>query len=77
MRVKVTNNLGRNGRNDVWYRNRIGEVFFVGDKPDQFDIYRLDAKVHGKDYTGKGIHIHDCMPLAEIKIEFDKELFEI
>lgn len=78
MKVKVVNAMvGSGGKRDVWYRHHIGEVFVVNDKPDQYQIYRLDTIVHGIAMTGKGIYKDDCIEVEEIKAILDEVLFEI
>lgn len=77
MKVKVVDATGSRGTRNVWYSDRIGEYFIVGDKPDPFQIYRLDVNIHGKSMTGMGIYKHDCIEIEEIKAILDEALFEI
>lgn len=66
----------RNGYN--WYKNRVGTVFTInGNGPDIFGIYRINAKIHGKEFVGKGVYTYDCKVIDDDTFKIDDRLFEI
>jgi len=76
MKVRVIKCEGKNRQSTTpWYIDHIGEVFEVSNKPDYLGIYRINYKVEGHSYMGKGIFDCDFEKVEEF--ELDDRLFKI